>query len=549
MTGTGDGSTGAWPTADSGAEGAWWRTGLLYQVYVRSFADSNGDGVGDLRGLIDHLDHLSWLGVDGLWLSPVNPSPNADWGYDVADYCAVDPQYGTLADLDELVRSANGLGIQVLIDLVPNHTSDQHPWFIESKSSKTAGRRDFYVWVDPKPDGSPPNNWVGCFGGPAWTFDDTTRQYYLHNFLPEQPDLNWWCGDVRTAFEDIIRFWWDRGIAGFRIDVCNMIIKDARLRDNPPATEHDPFIMQIFGQRPEYTSNQPEVHDVLKHWRRLAQAYDPPRVLLGETNVESLETLARFYGSGDDELSLSFNFPFLESPFQAGPLRAIVERTEELLPPGAWPVWTGSNHDVSRLATRWAAGEHRKVRMALLMLLTLRGTPVLYQGDEIGLTDGVLSHEEILDPVGLRFWPAYQGRDPERTPMPWSAGANGGFTDPGSTPWLRMGDPTFGSVADQRGDPQSILQFVRAVVAFRRRSPDLLSGDYRSLQSPDPVWAWRRGSSTVIALNLSANPAQLVLATPAHDLALSTDPTMTTGPRQGHLVLPPWEGAIVLEPR
>ena len=309
------------------------------------------------------------------------------------------------------------------------------------------------MWVDPKPDGSPPNNWVGCFGGPAWTLDESTGQYYLHNFLPEQPDLNWWSEGVRTAFDDILRFWWDRGIAGFRIDVCNMIIKDAELRDNPPATEDDPFIMQMFGQRPEFTSNRPEVHAILKHWRQLANGYDPARVLLGETNVEALETLASFYGEGQDELSLSFNFPFIESPFEAPALRDVVERTEDLLPPGSWPVWTGSNHDVSRLATRWAGGDPGKTRLALLMLLTLRGTPVLYQGDEIGLTDGVLTHDQILDPVGLRFWPAYVGRDPERTPMPWTAGPHGGFTEPGSTPWLPMNDPSLANVADQRGDP------------------------------------------------------------------------------------------------
>jgi len=542
---TGDGFTGTSPTHHLGTFDSWWHRGLLYQIYVRSFADSDGDGVGDLQGLLHRLDYLSWLGVDGIWLSPVNPSPNADWGYDVADYCAVEPEYGTLEDLDELVTAANGLGIQVLIDLVPNHTSDQHSWFVESRSSREADRRDFYVWVDAKADGSPPNNWVGCFGGPAWTFDDATGQYYLHNFLPQQPDLNWWCDDVRSAFDDIVRFWWDRGIAGFRIDVCNMIIKDADLRDNPPASQDDPFIMQMFGQRPEFTSNRPEVHEVLRHWRQLADTYDPPRVLLGETNVEALETLASFYGNGQDELSLSFNFPFLESPFEAAPMRAIVERTEELLPTGSWPVWTGSNHDVSRLATRWAGGDQRKVRVALLMLLTLRGTPVLYQGDEIGLTDVDFSRDEILDPVGLRFWPAYQGRDPERAPMPWTAEPNGGFTDPGSTPWLRMGDPTQCNVADQREARDSVLRFVRDVISFRRHSPDLTSGEYRSLESPSGSWLWGRGASTVIALNMSGDPTEIFLPGRSGHIAIGTDRTRdeeTLGPS---LTLAPWEGVVL----
>ncbi len=525
----------------------WWRRGLLYQIYVRSFADTNGDGVGDLGGVINRLDHLAWLGVDGIWLSPVTPSPNADWGYDVSDYCAVLPEYGTLADLDELMAQANSRGLEVLIDLVPNHTSDQHAWFVESRASRHAGRRDFYVWVDPRPDGSPPNNWVGCFGGPAWTLDDATGQYYLHNFLPEQPDLNWWHEDVRAAFDDVLRFWWDRGVAGFRIDVCNMMVKDAELRDNPPATEDDPFIMQMFGQRPLYTSNRPEVHDVLRHWREIADGYDPARLLLGETNVEALETLATFYGDGQDELDLGFNFPFIESPFEAPRLRAVVERTEELLPPGSWPVWTGSNHDVSRLATRWADGDGAKVRLALLMLLTLRGTPVLYQGDEIGLTDVELAHEEILDPVGLRFWPAYKGRDPERTPMPWTAGPNGGFTDPGVTPWLRMGDPSTGNVADQRRDPASVLHFVRDLVALRRRSFDLTLGPYRSLPVPDPTrqWLWRRGDSTLVALNLSADPADLALPAPTGRIAIGTDRSRDATTVEGAVTLGPWEGVVL----
>jgi alpha-glucosidase len=533
------------PVETPAATSPWWQTGMLYQIYVRSFADSNDDGVGDLPGVLKRLDYLSWLGVDGIWLSPVTPSPNADWGYDVADYCSVLPEYGSLSDLDELVKAANDRDIRVLIDLVPNHTSDRHPWFVDSRSSKDADHRDYYVWVDPKSDGSPPNNWVGCFGGPAWTLDETTGQYYLHNFLPEQPDLNWWCEDVRTEFDEILRFWWDRGIAGFRIDVCNMIIKDAQLRDNPPATVDDPFLMQMFGQRPVYTSNRPEVHDVRKHWRQEADRYDPSRLLLGETNVEALETLATFYGNSNDELNLGFNFPFIEAPFEAGPLRAIVETTEDVLPSGSWPVWTGSNHDVSRLATRWAAGNPDKVRLALLMLLTLRGTPVLYQGDEIGLTDVDFDHADILDPVGLRFWPAYKGRDPERTPMPWTAGPNGGFTAPGSTPWLPMGDPSTGNVADQRHEPGSILHFVRDVVMHRRQSSDLNAGDYLSLASPLSVWMWRRGADTVVALNLSDDPTQVTPPATTTSIVVGTDRSRNGTPVSGGVLLQPWEGVVL----
>ena len=299
----------------------WWHSAVLYQVYIRSFADADGDGQGDLAGLRRHLDHLAWLGVDGLWLSPVGPSPNADWGYDVADYCAVHPDYGTLEDLDALIAEAGRLGIRILLDLVPNHTSDKHAWFEDARSSAASAHRAFYVWADPGPDGGPPNNWVSTFGGPGWTLDEDSGQYFLHNFLPEQPDLNWWSDEVRDAFDGILRFWWDRGVAGFRIDVCNMIIKDAQLRDNPPATEDDPFVMQMFGQRPLYNSNQPEVHDVLRRWRAIAESYDPPRVLLGETNVEQLDILASFYGTGADELHLAFNFPFIEAPLRGqGPV-------------------------------------------------------------------------------------------------------------------------------------------------------------------------------------------------------------------------------------
>jgi alpha-glucosidase len=526
----------------------WWRAAVVYQVYVRSFADSDGDGVGDLRGLLGRLDHLAWLGVDALWLSPTMPSPNADWGYDVADYCAVLPEYGSMADFDEVIAEAGRIGIRVLLDLVPNHTSDHHQWFVESRSSVDSERRPWYVWADPKPDGSAPNNWVSSFGGPAWSLDPASGQYYLHNFLPEQPDLNWWNDGVRSAFDDIVRFWWDRGVAGFRIDVCNMMIKDDGLRDNPPATEDDPFIMQMFGQRPEYNGNRPEAHDVLRRWRAISGDYTPTRVLLGETNVDTLENLATYYGSGDDELHMGFNFPFIEAPFEADALSDVVARTEELLPSAAWPVWTGSNHDVSRLATRWCQGDPAKVRLALLMLLTLRGTPVLYQGDEIGLTDGEFEKEELLDPVGVRFWPYYPGRDPERTPMQWDGGPNAGFTPAGVTPWLAMADAPM-NVAQQRGDPGSTLHFVRDVIALRRRSPDLVRGDYAPAPVRDGLWVWRRGGGTLVALNLSPVHQELSVGGSLGTVALSTHRASEGPVIGGKLDLDAWEGVVVTSRR
>jgi alpha-glucosidase len=474
----------------------WWQRALLYQVYVRSFADSDGDGVGDLRGIVERLDYLQWLGVDALWLSPVTVSPDKDWGYDVADYTGVQPVFGGMDALDELVEQAGEREIGVIIDIVPNHTSDQHPWFKEARASRDSARRDWYVWADPKPDGSPPNNWRSAFGGggSAWTLDERTGQYYLHNFLPEQPDLNWWKEDVRAAFDDILRFWLDRGIAGFRIDVAHGIVKDRELRDNP-----DPAIST-------YNANRDDVHDVLRRWRRVVDAYEPERVLLGETWVMDLPRLARFYGSGDDELHLAFNFPFTFSDLDAAGLRTIVDTTESVLPERAWPVWMLSNHDIVRFPTRMAGGDERKARALLFLLLTLRGTPVLYYGDELGMPQADVPRDRQRD---------MDDRDGARTPLPW----NGGWKDP----WLPL-SARVGSVAEQRAGEGSFLTYCRELVARRRSTPDLYGGGYESLPSPPGVFAFRRGEHIAVAVNLTDDPVELDLE----------------GPRR----LEPWEGAI-----
>ena len=496
------------PDAPQDLDAPWWKSGVIYQIYVRSFADSNADGVGDLRGVIERLDHLEWLGVDAIWLSPVTVSPNADWGYDVADFRAVEPELGTIADLEELIAQAHGRDIRVLLDFVPNHTSAEHPWFVEARSERTAARREWYVWADPEPDGTPPNNWVSSFGGPAWTLDEASGQYYLHNHLSAQPDLNWWNEDLRDQFDDIVRFWFDHGIDGFRVDVCNVIVKDAELRDNPPATEEDPLDVQLFGQRPVYNANRPEVHDILRRWRRIADGYDPPRILLGETPVEDLAELGRYYGTALDELQLAFNFPFINAPFDGIAMPAIVARTEAALPDGAWPAWTGSNHDMSRLATRWAGDDPARIRAALLVLLTLRGTPVLYQGDEIGLGDMIVEPPDLRDPLGVRYWPGYAGRDAMRTPMHWRAGPGGGFTAASTCPWLPLGD-TACNVEDQRADPASVLHLTRDLLGLRRRTADLHSGPYASLPGPDGLWVWRRGRGHVVAVSFAAHDATL----------------------------------------
>lgn len=523
-------------------EEEWWRSGVLYQVYPRSFADSDGDGHGDLQGVIDHLDHLDWLGVDGIWLNAIHPSPNADWGYDVADFLAVHPDFGDLSTVDRLVAEAAARGIRVMLDLVPNHTSDRHPWFVDARTDRASPQRDRYVWADARPDGSPPNNWRSTFGGPAWTWDEHTGQFYLHNFLPEQPDLNWWNEQVRADFDAILRFWMGRGIAGFRIDVANGLVKDRELRDNPPATDDDHELVRRLGLRPVHNMNRLEVHDVWRRWRRITDAHEPPGVLLGETWVLDLHSLMPFYGTGSDELHLAMNFPFIFSELSAE-MRSIVGSTEDGLPPDAWPSWIGSNHDVGRFATRWCGEDPRKVRTALLMLLALRGTPVLYAGDEIGMPEVAVARERLRDPVGIRYWPDDPGRDRGRTPMQWTGGENGGFTEPGVEPWLPMGEVAFCNVEDQREDPSSVLHLCRDLIALRRATSDLRTGAYRAIEAPQSVWAWGRGDRTIVAVNLSDEPAAL-------DLRGGTVVVGTRRHRDGESIrrelrLEAWEGLVV----
>ena len=519
---------------------------MLYHIYPRSFADSDGDGVGDLPGITSRLDHLAWLGIDAIWLSPTFPSPNADWGYDVADYYGVHPELGTLDDLDRLVVEAGRRELRVLLDLVPNHTSDRHPWFVESRASRQSPRRSWYVWADPASDGSPPNNWVSVFGGgPAWTLDDASGQYYHHAFLPEQPDLNWWSDEVRDEFDRILGFWFDRGVAGVRIDVAHKVVKDRELRDNPPAAADDPPWIRELGQHERFTANQPGVHDVFRRWRRLADGYEPRRLLLGETYVHDLATLAQFYGR-DDELHLAFNFLFVNAASLSTELASIVEATEATLPNGAWPVWTASNHDAGRFATRWCADHERQIRCVLLMLLTLRGTPVLYYGDEIGMANVDIPADCALDPVALRGDPS-RGRDQGRTPMQWEGGSGAGFTRSPERAWLPIGDAATRNVAAERDDAGSTLHFCRDAIALRRSHPALRRGDYEPLRAPDGVWAWRRGGELTVALNLSEREARI-------DVAVGRIALATRREREGEevgepLLLHPWEGVVVGESR
>jgi alpha-glucosidase len=382
---------------------------------------------------------------------------------------------------------------------------------------------------------------LSAFGGPAWTLDARSGQYYLHNFLPEQPDLNWWNPAVRDAFDDIYRFWFDRGVAGFRIDVAHGIVKDRLLRDNPVATAADPPHVRAHGQRSVYNVEQPEVHDVLRRWRALANTYDPPRILLGETYVRDVRSMGLFYGQGD-ELHLAFNFTYLHATLKAAALAEVVAESERVIPAIGWPVWTVSNHDVSRVMSRWAGGDEQRLRCALLGLLTLRGTPVLYYGDEIGMPDTPVRKTDLQDPLGKRYWPEPRGRDPQRSPMHWANEPGGGFTPARVRPWLPIGDVKARNVTVQRRDPSSTLSFVRDLIAVRRQRPDLRNGLYGQLPSPPGVWAWQRGGGTTIALNLSGTSLRIPAI--GGTIVISTTRSRDGERVDGGLELGPWEGAI-----
>lgn len=535
----------------------WWREAVFYEIYVRSFQDSNGDGIGDLAGIVERLDYLNdgtpkSLGVDALWLTPINPSPMFDFGYDVSDYRGVDPVFGSLADFDRLVAEAHRRNIRIVFDLVPNHSSHLHPWFQSARRSRTDPHRDWYVWRDPAPGGGYPNNWASAFGGPAWTLDPATGQYYLHSFLPEQPDLNYRNPAVAAAMEDVIRFWLDRGVDGFRVDVMHKLVKDAALRDNPePAPEEAHPVKHYGGQKHVYDEDQPEVHDIIRSWRRILDRYGD-RTMVGEVYLFDPPRLARYHGNGHDELPLAFNFSFLWSPWDAATFRAQVAEMEALLPPGAQPTYVLSSHDAPRYRTRFddpVWGEAR-ARVAALMLLTLRGTPFLYYGEEIGMHDVVIPFDRICDPVGKRV-PAL-GRDPERTPMQWGPAPGAGFTT-AATPWLPLADDYAAiNVERQRRDPHSHLSFYRRAIWYRKRTAALTHGTYTPVEGPPDTFIYRRehGSSRcVVALNFASEGRTVQLpGLGGARLSLSTDPDRSEGALGAAAVrLGPCEGVVVEE--
>jgi alpha-glucosidase len=461
--------------------------------------------MGDLAGIIEKLDYLSWLGADGIWLSPTMPSPNTDWGYDVSDYYGVDPTLGTMADMDRLIDQASQRGIAVLLDLVPNHTSSAHPWFVDALTGQGAVHRDYYVWAPPKPGGGPPNNWSDGTDATAWAYDPASGEYYLHNFLPTQPDLNWWEPRVHREFERVLRYWFERGVAGFRIDVAHGLYKDADLRDNPPSQPNDHPASLWAGLRTIYSSHRPEVHKLYQRWREIADSYGPPRVLLGETWEFDFNRLGDYYGREVPELHMGFNFPFAFSQLRVPELAQAVNATLGAFPPGATPVWTASNHDIGRFPTRWCKDDQRAVRAALVLLTTLPGTLVLYYGDELGMGDVDVPPGRQLDQMSLAH-PERPGRDRCRTPMPWSPGSNGGFAPPGAHPWLPLGEHATTNVQSQRDDPGSVLNLCRHLLALRRSGQVARTGQIESLFLDEQVWVFRV-AGTVTAVNLSGERA------------------------------------------
>jgi alpha-glucosidase len=507
----------------------WWQRGIVYQIYPRSFQDSDGDGVGDLRGITSRLDYVQWLGVDAIWLSPIFPSPMADFGYDVADYTDVDPLFGTLADFDTLVAEAHSRNMKVMLDFVPNHSSDEHPWFVESRSSRDNPKRDWYIWRDAAPGGGPPNNWLSFFGGGAWEWDAATGQYYLHLFHRKQPDLNWRNPEVRRAMRDALRFWLDRGVDGFRVDVMWLLIKDEQFRDNPPNPDYRDGEHPLNRQLQLYTMDQPETHTIVAEWRRLFDQYDG-RMMVGEIYLP-IERLMTYYGENGSGAHLPFNFHLIMTPWHARQIATLIDAYEAALPPGGWPNWVLGNHDQHRIASRVGAAQ---ARVAAMLLLTLRGTPTIYYGDEIGMHDVDIPPDLVQDPQELGYPGMGLGRDPERTPMQWDGGPNAGFTD--GTPWLPLADDAATAhVAAQRDDPRSMLALYRKLIDLRCAEPTLYAGSYTPVVATGDLLAYVReggGRRFLVALNLGSQAATLA----ANDLGRGQVALSTHLDRAGELV-------------
>ncbi len=488
-------------------DNSWWKRAVCYQIYPRSYQDSNDDGIGDLNGILSRLDYLNGreesLGIDAIWLNPIYPSPQYDFGYDIMDYQDIDPQYGSMDDFDRLLEEAHRRNIRILMDIVPSVTSHLHPWFIESRSSRRSAKRDWYIWKDAPAPGRLPNNWQAVFGGNSWQWDKKTQQYYYHNSLSEQPDLNWRNPEVEKAMLSNMEFWFKKGVDGFRIDVLNYVYKDSQFRDNPPCLGKRPYEMQ----RHVYDKDRPEAVEVGFKMRSLAERY-PGRMLVAEVFVNNPAEAARYYGENGEGANLVFNFSFMYSPFSATHFRSEVQAWEEQTRTRGWPCYFLSNHDIPRQASRYAAGKwtlHR-ARVVAAMLLTLRGTPFLYMGEEIGMLNGKIKRHELLDPIGVHYWPFNPGRDIARTPMQWNAEQYAGFSK--AKPWLPV-HPDYPriNVKKQKDDPTSLFNWYRKLIRVRRQSEALSCGDYQPILTvPRGVFAYKRSSPeehVLVALNFT----------------------------------------------
>ncbi|HMQ30634.1 MAG TPA: alpha-amylase family glycosyl hydrolase [Chloroflexaceae bacterium] len=533
------------PTAEQRAPGdlAWWQRGVIYQIWVRSFFDTDGNGNGDLNGVAAKLEYLQWLGVDVLWLSPIYPSPLIESGYDISDYTGVHGLFGTLEDFDRLLAEAHARGMRVILDFVPSHTSDAHPWFVESRSSRDNPKRDWYLWADPKADGSPPTNWVGCFGGSAWTYDKETGQFYYHAFLPQQPDLNWRHPEVRRAVYDAMRFWLARGVDGFRVDAVWHMIKDARLRDNPPNPDYTPDLPPDNLLLPEFTRDRPEMAPLVAEMRRVVDEF-PERMLGGELYL-GVERMMAYYGTpAEPQLHMPFNLQLSVLDWSAEAVGEWMEQYLGAMPPHGWPNWAVSTHDSRRIAHRAGYGQ---ARVAATLLLTARGTPTIYYGDEIGMPGAEVPRDQITDLRELLAPYLGLGRDPARTPMQWDAQPGAGFSH--GAPWLPVADDfSVNNVNQQSDDPCSTLSLHRRLLALRRELPALAAGAHQILFRDDACLVYERSHGEqrlVVALNLTGEPRSLRLDGLAGALLLSSRLDREGDPVHGLIELRGDEAVIV----
>ena len=505
----------------------WWQRAVVYEVYPRSFQDTDGNGVGDLAGILRRLDYLAGLGVDAIWISPIYPSPMADFGYDVADYCGIDPIFGAMADFDRLLAAVHERGMRLILDFVPNHTSSQHPWFLESRSSRTNAKRDWYLWRDE------PNNWLSNFGGPGWELDEATGQYYYHSFLKEQPDLNWRNPAVKAAMLDVLRFWLAKGVDGFRVDVMWLMIKDAEFRDNPDNPGYRPGQPENQKHLPVYNANRPEVHEIVAEMRRVVDGFGD-RVLIGEIYLP-LPQLVTYYGADLKGANLPFNFQLLQCAWSAKALAGVIAGYDAALPTGAWPNWVLGNHDQPRLASR--VGAHQ-ARVAAMLLLTLPGTLTIYYGEEIGMCDVKIAPEDVQDPAEKNEPGIGAGRDPERTPMPWDATPLAGFTE--GLPWLPLGpDHEAVNVSVLEADPASILHLYRRLIALRRSHAALVAGRVEAVAAEGNLLRYGSGGDGerfVVLLNLGHEEMEAGLSADGAAAVSGTIAMSTCLDREGEAV-------------